>query len=124
MEILIVLAIIAILGSMSIGFYLKYTEQSKVSQSILPYAKNCLGELLGYCIDHPSEPLHVSPSGNCANRTTLYGNLTFEVPSANCSANGTLPENYTIKVYSTASDTYFVKCIYTFGGIKCLIEQR
>jgi len=52
-ELLIVIAIIAILASIAIPQYIKYQKKAKVSSYAEPVARGCAMDIATYCVDHP-----------------------------------------------------------------------
>ena len=124
-ELLVVLVIIAIVAFIiAFGFYRNFVWESQVFQDTIPYGRNCLMDLLMFCTEHPNETVDISKFENCLNRTSLTGRINFEIPPLNCTSDGKLPEGFSIKVFSTISNKYFLKCQYQPGGIKCSIEPN
>ena len=123
-ELLIVIVVLSIFLTILTNLYSGYVEKSKISNDGIVYGKACLSDLLTYCMENPGKSLNYTNFDSCQSRRSLYGEISFHIPEANCSAEGKLPDNFTIEIYSTASEKYYVKCIYTKGGIKCYTESH
>ncbi|MGC9017563.1 MAG: pilus assembly FimT family protein, partial [Caldimicrobium sp.] len=52
-ELMIVIAIIAILASIAIPQYLKYQKKAKVSSYALPVARACAMDIVSWCVENP-----------------------------------------------------------------------
>jgi type IV pilus assembly protein PilA len=56
-ELMIVIAIIAILASIAIPQYLKYQRKAKVSSYALPVVRGCAVDVATYCSENPGADL-------------------------------------------------------------------
>ncbi|RUM60547.1 MAG: prepilin-type cleavage/methylation domain-containing protein [Persephonella sp.] len=118
-ELLIVIAIIAILASIAIPQYLKYQKKAKVSSYALPLAKYCAQDVVAYCIENPGGDPTAANLTNCQSGTAPDGqSLTLTNNAGTCGSDGTASGNITvqydgvtdIKAYCTISGTSGVKC--------------
>jgi type IV pilus assembly protein PilA len=107
-ELLIVIAIIAILASMAIPSYLKYQQKAKVSSYAEPHARACLMDIVTYCMEHPGKSLDAAIVQKFSNCKDLV--LTS-------SANTTTPDktNYIVLYNGTETD---VQAKSDFSGIQ------
>ncbi len=125
LELLIVISIISIIFYLlSTTFYEKFKSEAYLTKDAMVYAKNCLSDLVIYCINHQNALISANVSPNCQNRTSLYGNITVSVPQEHCNGSE-LPDNFTVKFYSSLSQYYYIRCVYqTNKGIHCAVEPR
>lgn len=122
LELLVVIFILSILlFVIATTFYDKYKSQAYLEKDVMVYAKNCMFDLVAYCMENYNGKITPAVSGNCQNRTSLYGNVTVYMPSVNCNGSK-LPEGFSVKFYSTSSKYYYVLCQYINDGIHCAIE--
>ncbi len=75
-ELVVVISIIAILVSIAVPSYIKYTEKSRVSSYALPVLRGCMADIASYCASNSP------PSG-----TEDYGNPVGNARFPNCKAN-------------------------------------
>ena len=127
-ELMIVIAIIAILASIAIPQYLKYQRKARVTSYALPVVRSCALDIATYCIENPSSnstPDLDSPSiPNCKSNTTVSG---YEV-KLSLSQNGSCTENGSAKDVTvtgnvTGVNDYKAKCEFLGdGSLKCTVE--
>ncbi len=53
-ELMIVIAIIAILASIAIPQYMKYQRKAKVTSYALPAARACAMDIAAFCVENPT----------------------------------------------------------------------
>ena len=127
-ELLIVIFIISVLVSFSIVSFKNHKERAYLTQDGMVLAKNCMGDLISYCISHPNQQVDPSKSPNCQTTYSVFGNVTFSVdaPTAICSNDGALPDMYTIIVRSSVTNNYHIECIYyqSRKTYRCIIKQN
>ena len=80
-ELMIVIAIIAILASIAIPQYMRYQRKAKVSSYALPIARGCAMDIVSYCIENPGQNVNATELANCANTTpqTAGGQVTLTI---------------------------------------------
>jgi len=127
-ELMIVIAIIAILASIAIPQYLKYQRKAKVSSYALPVVRGCAMDVVSFCVENPGASItdiHNSSFPNCAagNVTTPGGNVTIgKHGTINCNSDGSVTgEGYINGTLLTVSD-YQAKCSFEGGSLKCTVE--
>jgi type IV pilus assembly protein PilA len=84
-ELLVVIATIAILVSIAVPQYINYTERTRLASYALPMARACMLDVASYCsTDHPTAGMETysiigsSTFPNCvANHTTPGGTVDF-----------------------------------------------
>ena len=124
-ELLLVIAIISILVSLGIKFYTNQKQRAMLVQDGMEIAKNCIGDLISFCIAHPNGQLEPSKSVFCNNRTSVFGNVTYTVEAPQNVCNGTqLPEGYIVKVYSSSAQDYHIECKYKNESYRCYLEKN
>jgi len=90
-ELLVVVAIIAILVSIAAPQYINYTERVRLASYALPIARACMADVSSYCSTN-------SPPDGTETYSTI-GNSTF----SNCVANHTTPGG---TVYFTVAEAF------------------
>ena len=127
-ELMIVIAIIAILASIAIPQYLKYQRKSKVSSYALPVVRGCAMDVVTYCVENPGprniEPFNNASFPNC-NQTisTPGGTVTLGTTGTiTCNNQGVVIEGGINGTLGTAQD-YQAKCTFDENGsMKCTVE--
>jgi type IV pilus assembly protein PilA len=127
-ELMIVIAIIAILASIAIPQYLKYQRKAKVSSYALPIVRGCAMDIASYCVENPGPLppiLGNSKFPNCPSGSisTPGGsvNLTIET-SFNCNSDGVVTDGQLAGSLNTVSD-YRARCTFDANGnMKCTVE--
>ena len=124
-ELLVAIAIIAIIASFSIKYYTNQKERAILTQDGMEIAKNCIGDLISFCVDHPNGQLDPTKSVFCKNRYGIFGNVTYTVDAPQNTCNGSqLPDGYTVKVYSSAAPHYHIECKYKNESYRCYIQRN
>jgi type IV pilus assembly protein PilA len=126
-ELMIVIAIIAILASIAIPQYLKYQRKAKVSSYALPVVRGCAMDIATYCMENPG--LSIPSQGNasipnCSNSTisTPAGNVELSIPSGvNCNNDGSVPSG-DITGNLTGVTDYRARCFFSNGSMQCTVE--
>jgi len=128
-ELIIVIAIIAVLSSMSIIIYQKYKQKSLATSTLLPIAESCSKDIIAYCIslnvDSPTS-INVSslPLENCQSKTVFNYNLSVNVVgSFICNPGGSVV-NGKVVAESPKIPQYNAECIFMSDGLKCLIANK
>jgi len=128
-ELMIVIAIIAILASIAIPQYLKYQRKAKVSSYALPVVRGCAMDIASYCVENPGASLTSilgnSSFPNCPNTaiSTPGGNVTLgTITGLTCNPQGVVTAGGVNGTLSTATD-YQAKCTFDAqGNMKCTVE--
>jgi type IV pilus assembly protein PilA len=128
-ELLVIIAIIAILVSIAIPQYLSYTERARLASYALPMARACMLDVASYCsTNSPSVGTQTysiignSVFPNCvANHTTPGGTVYFTVVETfQCSNTGLLVAG---KLYAYFSATgQMVVCQVDVRPFRCFVE--
>jgi len=123
-ELMIVIAIIAILASIAIPQYMKYQRKSKVASYALPAARACAMDIAAYCVENPNGTAQNLP--NCNNTiNTAGGEVTLSgYSSITCKTDGSVPDNLSIKATLSGVDDYQATCRAENNSIKCTIESK
>ena len=124
-ELLIVIAIIAILASIAIPQYIKYQKKAKVSSYAEPVARGCAMDIATYCVDHPGENGNPSNLENCKTpQSSPDGrNITLSYGSSfSCTDNGTISSDFSVNATHEDVDEYTAVCTVKSTGIKCLVQ--
>lgn len=127
-ELIIVIAIIAILSSMAIPIYIKYQNKSKVTSFALPIANACAKDIISYCIElNPTTPTSIDVSNldlrNCkASSNVLEHNLTINITGNIICAKGGNVSNGTIMGQISSINDYKVKCYLNNNALVCTVE--
>jgi len=128
-ELLIVIAIIGILASLSIASYVKYREKSLLTSRALPIADACSKDIIAYCINLSVEtPITINVSSinlvNCKNKTVLGYDLNITLlGSFTCNPGGTVSNGRVEAVLDNVS-TYKAVCDLNENSINCRVEER
>jgi type IV pilus assembly protein PilA len=128
-ELMIVIAIIAILASIAIPQYLKYQRKAKVSSYALPVVRSCAVDVSTYCSDHQgadlSSVLGNASFPNCPNSaiSTPGGNVTIGIITGlTCNETGAVTAGGVYGTLSGVTD-YQAKCTFDANGnMKCTVE--
>jgi type IV pilus assembly protein PilA len=128
-ELMIVIAIIAILASIAIPQYLKYQKKAKVSSYALPVARACAMDIVSWCVENPgkkpSEYLANGSLPNCnATIDTAGGqvNLTVLFTEA-CESDGSVSNQTEPLANATLNGVseYEAKCSYGNQSVQCTV---
>jgi type IV pilus assembly protein PilA len=128
-ELMIVIAIIAILASIAIPQYLKYQRKAKVSSYALPVVRGCAMDIASYCVENPGAPIQRvdnSSFPNCNSTiSTPGGNVTLgTIGSFNCTEQGVVTAGGVTGNLTTVND-YQAKCTFDENGnMKCTVEGK
>ena len=126
-ELMIVIAIIAILASIAIPQYLKYQRKARVTSYALPVVRSCALDIATYCIENPSSNstpgLDSSSIPNCKSNTTVSGyEVKLSLSGGSCTDNGSAI-NVTVTGNVTGVTDYTAKCEFlNDGSLKCTVE--
>ncbi len=130
-ELMIVIAIIAILASIAIPQYLKYQRKAKVSSYALPAARGCAMDIVAWCVENPGQSFtaNSTTAPNCPNSpvNTAGGNVTLEnIWNGTCQDDGSVSNGtvtlVTAKISSPEIEDYQAKCEYINQSVKCTVE--
>ncbi|RUM60228.1 MAG: prepilin-type cleavage/methylation domain-containing protein [Persephonella sp.] len=127
-ELLIVIAIIAILASIAIPQYLKYQRKAKVSSYAEPVARGCVMDLVSACVENPGTTLTITDYSNCpSTASTPGGNVTLDDTNSaagTCNNDGKLSNAKIIYTLDGVTD-YQAECSTDANGnIKCTVAQK
>jgi type IV pilus assembly protein PilA len=129
-ELMIVIAIIAILASIAIPQYLKYQRKSKVSSYALPVVRGCAMDVASYCIENPGQSIPNfgnSSLPNCPTDaiSTPGGDVRLgQTGDFTCNETGAVTAGGVNGTLSGVSD-YQAKCTFDENGnLKCTVEGR
>jgi type IV pilus assembly protein PilA len=127
-ELMIVIAIIAILASIAIPQYLKYQRKAKVSSYALPVVRGCAMDVASYCVENPGQSIPSfgnSSLPNCPNTaiSTPGGNVTLgPTGTFTCNDQGVVTAGGVTGTLSGVTD-YQAKCTFDDNGnMKCTVE--
>ena len=128
-ELMIVIAIIAILASIAIPQYLKYQRKAKVSSYALPVVRGCAMDVATYCSENPGADLSSDIRGNasfpnCPNTaiSTPGGNVTLGTTGLTCNETGAVTGGGVNGTLTGATD-FQAKCTFDAqGNMKCTVE--
>ncbi|MFN4197116.1 MAG: prepilin-type N-terminal cleavage/methylation domain-containing protein [Caldimicrobium sp.] len=128
-ELMIVIAIIAILASLAIPTYLKYQRKAKVSSYAMPVVRGCALDLATYCMENPGKTVPdidnatipnckkstSTPVGSVATKIDNKGTCSNEGALSGAIVTGDLGNNY----------EYIAKCEFdSNGNLKCTVVGR
>ena len=122
-ELIIVLALISILASISLPIYIKYQHKAKLSSHAEPIARFCLMDIISYCNDNPNISVNITELRGCSNTTVMNYEVTIAVDVDSCSSNG-LPQRANVRA-SIDGVSGYVECELTTSsgeGIKCAVR--
>ncbi len=125
-ELLIVIAIIAILASIAIPQYIKYQKKAKVSSYAEPVARGCAMDIVTYCVDNPGTTGNSAANfKNCQDTTAPDGaTITVEEPTSfDCTADGQVSGNVDVIAKHANVNEYQAKCTASSAGVKCVVEE-
>ena len=133
-ELMIVIAIIAILASIAIPQYLKYQRKAKVSSYALPIARGCAMDIAAWCVENPGGAISTAITNralpNCGNSPTgntfptAGGNVTLDIQyTGTCTSDGQITNSSQLITNATLSGVtdYVAKCNYENQSIKCTV---
>ena len=122
-ELLIVIAIIAILASIAIPQYLKYQKKAKVSSYALPLAKYCAQDIVAYCVENPgTSTINEGDLDNCNDTTAPDGQtLDLSLSGTGCNSDGSATGNITVQ-YDGVTDIKAYCQINGASGVKCEVK--
>ena len=122
-ELMIVIAIIAILATVSLIFYMNYRAKAKVTSYALPYARFCAIDIIAYCEGNSSKVVHSADLAGCnATFSTPVGqgNLTVKVENTSCSSFiGSAGSHELVEASITSISAYKAVCSYTNSSSVC-----
>jgi type IV pilus assembly protein PilA len=126
-ELMIVIAIIAILASVAIPQYLKYQRKAKVSSYALPVVRGCANDIVAYCVDHPNTTGNdFSSLANCNSTTvsTPGGDVTLTPLSGgfSCANDGSVSGSVEISATLSGVTDYKAVCEVSANASKCTIK--
>lgn len=125
-ELMIVIAIIAILASIAIPQYLKYQRKAKVSSYALPVVRGCAMDVVAYCVENPNTTGNsFSSLANCNSTTvtTPGGDVTLNTPASfNCANDGSVSGNVTLTATLSGVTDYTAVCEVSANASKCTIK--
>jgi|GEM_PF-719845 len=131
-ELIVVVSIIAILSSIAIPSYIKYTQKANVTSYVLPLVRACMSDIASYCsVDSPqtgteeyTNPVGDSRFPNCRdNILTPAGIVRMEfLESPKCSNNGILLQGRLVGYFSGSSGGYRANCQVDVRPFRCYIE--
>jgi len=131
-ELMIVIAIIAILASIAIPQYLKYQRKAKVSSYALPVVRGCAMDVISFCVENPGNGSDINPVGNsrfpnCANENVTTPGGTVRLGKSdddiNCASDGSVNGTGFINGTLAGVTDYQAKCSFTNNGsLKCTVE--
>lgn len=125
-ELMIVIAIIAILASIAIPQYLKYQRKAKVSSYALPVVRGCAMDIATYCMENPNGTipnLDNASIPNC-NQTvsTPAGDVKLSILTGTCTNTGAAPAGDVTGNLTGVTD-YRARCNFdNQGNMKCSVE--
>jgi type IV pilus assembly protein PilA len=126
-ELMIVIAIIAILASIAIPQYLKYQRKAKVTSYALPVVRGCAMDIVNYCGENPSANISDITNGslpNCNSTVSTPGGTVSlgMIGTFTCTNQGVVTSGGVNGTLDTAKD-YQAKCVFDANGnMKCTVE--
>ena len=127
-ELMIVIAIIAILASIAIPQYLKYQRKAKVSSYALPVVRGCAMDVVSFCVEHPDTSISTINNDsfpNCKTSpvSTPGGDVSLNsTGTISCAPDGSVTGSGSIIGNLTGVSDYQAKCSFEGGNLKCTVE--
>jgi len=123
-ELVVVIAIIAILASMSIPIYIHYMKKAKVSNFALNIASACAKDAMADCVSRFVEsptPIDLSTLPNCSNVNTAMGNVEITLNgSYTCNPGGIANGSIVAKI--SGINEYKAVCEFSENSFRCTIK--
>lgn len=122
-ELIIVIAVVSILASISLPIYIKYQHKAKLSSYAEPVARFCLMDIISYCNDNPNRSVNVTELRGCSNTTIMDYIVSLHIDADSCSSNG-LPQRANVRASLNGVSGY-AECELTTSsgeGIKCAVR--
>ena len=117
-ELMIVIAILAILAGMAIIPFTYYQKKAKAKE-LVNFARACIQEAVSYCINDPN----FSDFNNLEN-CNISGNNTQYITNINVSASGSCNNKITATATGTIGDTLFnATCSYDYNNDEITCTQ-
>ena len=133
-ELMIVIAIIAILASIAIPQYLKYQRKAKVSSYALPAVRACAMDMVAFCVENPgNNSVQPSPTTtpNCNDTSnvtisTAGGEVTLDpVDNFACDNEGKISTTGSlVKGTITNVEDYQATCEFVDASLKCTVTGK
>lgn len=125
-ELMIVIAIIAILASIAIPQYLKYQRKAKVSSYALPVVRGCAMDIATYCMENPNGTIPGTNDAripNCNSTvSTPAGNVELSILTGTCNDTGAVPAGNVTGNLTGVTDYRAVCNFDAQGNMKCSVE--
>ncbi|MFN3567667.1 MAG: prepilin-type N-terminal cleavage/methylation domain-containing protein [Caldimicrobium sp.] len=127
-ELMIVIAIIAILASIAIPQYLKYQRKAKVSSYAMPVVRGCAMDLATWCMENPGQTLPGLDDAsvpNCKSTiNTPVGDVTLSLTAGTCDGSGALNGTEVKGNFTTGTYEYIAKCKFDENGnMQCTVSS-
>ncbi|MFN7065370.1 MAG: type IV pilin protein [Aquificaceae bacterium] len=125
-ELLVVVAILAILAGIATPQYIKYNRKALAISYALPLARACMADIASYCSSKAKEeeydPIGDSRFANCKDTTpTAAGNISIQaLENPKCDGEGKLTQGK-ISAYLVGSD-YKAYCVVDIRPFRCYVE--
>jgi prepilin-type N-terminal cleavage/methylation domain-containing protein len=124
-ELIVVIAIISLLASISIPIYMKYQNKAKVTSYALPMVKACAYDAAGLCQEiniSSSTTLSLNGLKNCESTIVPGGSLTINISgSVTCDSSGYVSDG-TISGKLDSIEEYKASCYLNAKGIECSVK--
>ena len=126
-ELMIVIAIIAILASIAIPQYLKYQRKARVSSYALPIVRGCAIDIASYCIENPNQSIPAINNASIPNckspNPTPVGAVSLSISFTQpCNNDGSVPAG-DVTGNLTGVNDYRARCFFTSNGtMQCTVE--
>ncbi len=128
-ELLIVIAIIGILASVSLTYYKSYKNKSVITSHALPIASACAKDIIAYCINlnvDTSTTIDITTLNlvNCQNRQALDHNLTINLDGTfTCNPGGNVSTGK-VEAYLQDIQDYKAVCYLQDNALTCKVEKQ
>ncbi|MEZ0344210.1 MAG: prepilin-type N-terminal cleavage/methylation domain-containing protein [Caldimicrobium sp.] len=129
-ELIIVIAIIAILSAIVIPIYQRYQQKSKIASFALPLVRACAGDALTFCMSNrvsgvSNITMNVTSLPNCKNATaTASGSLNMTITGTfTCEASGHI-SNGTVTGELEGVSLYKAQCTLNQKSINCQVLPK